>query len=87
MSWRKRAGGWKRDEAEPRIVEALRDVGARTWLLSGRGNPDLLVLFHGVYTPLEIKTGTGKRTKNQLDVPWRLVRTPEEALREIGVTK
>ncbi len=53
MSWRKRAGGWKRDEAEPLIVDALRAVGARTWLLSGQGNPDLLVLFHGVYTPLE----------------------------------
>lgn len=84
MSWRRRAGGYKRDIAERPIVDALEGVGARTWLLQGKGCPDLLVLFRGVYTPLEIKTGKGKRTANQQDIPWSVVTTPDEALKTIG---
>lgn len=84
MSWRKRAGGYKRDIAEPSIIEALERVGARCWRLNGKGCPDILVLFHGVFFPAEVKTGKRKPTENQDDIPWPIWRTPEEALAGIG---
>jgi hypothetical protein len=87
MSFRKRAGGGKRDLAEQAIVDALQAVGARVWRLSGTGNPDLLVLHRGRYTPLEVKTEKGRRTANQTDIPWTLVRLPEQALLAIGAIR
>jgi hypothetical protein len=84
MSFRKRAGGGRRDTAEQAIVDALEAVGARVWRLGGTANPDLLVLFRGRYTPLEVKTEKGRTTVNQANIPWPLVRLPEQALREIG---
>jgi hypothetical protein len=80
MSRKQRAGGGKRDTAEKGIVDALEAAGARVWKLGGTGNPDLLVLFQGVYVPLEVKTGKGLRTANQTDIPWSLVRTIPEAM-------
>lgn len=84
MSWRKRGAGGKRDSNEKPIVDALRASGARVWFLSGQGNPDLLVLAYGRFVPLETKQPKGTRTKNQLNIPWAVVRTPEEALKAIG---
>lgn len=83
MSWRRRAGGGKRDLSEKPIVEALEAAGARVWRIGGTGNPDLLVRYRGRYVPLEVKTGKGRMTENQDDIPWPIVRSPEEALAEI----
>ena len=80
MSFRRRAGGGKRDAAEPAIVAALEAYGVRVWRLGGQGNPDLLCLYHQRYTPLEVKTGRSKANLNQRDIPWVIVRCVEDAL-------
>ncbi len=84
MGWRRRAGGGKRDIAEGPIVDALRAVGATVKHVGGTGNPDLLVRYRGIWTPLEVKTGKGPRTRNQQDIEWPIVTSPEDALKEIG---
>jgi hypothetical protein len=84
MGWRRRAGGGKRDAAEKGIVYALEAVGARVWRIGGTGNPDLLCLFRGAYFVYEVKTGKGKKTVNQGDIPWPVITSPDEALKEIG---
>ena len=38
-------------------------IGARCWRLGGTSNPDILALYRGRYTPLEIKSGKGKRQR------------------------
>jgi len=83
MSYRRRAGGGKRDTAEGPIVAALRQIGVECWHIGGTGNPDVLTRFRGRYLPLEIKTGKGQRTANQADIPWPVVRTIDEAIREV----
>lgn len=87
MSYVKRAGGGKRDASEAKIVEALQKVGARVWRIGGTGNPDLLVLFRGVYFVYEVKTGKGKKTANQGDIPWPVITTPAQVLQAIGAVK
>lgn len=79
MSFRRRAGGGRRDTSEAEIVAQLRQLGVRCWFLSGTGNADVLTLYGESYLPLEIKTGKGPRTRNQHDIPWPLVRTFDEA--------
>ena len=72
----------KRDANEPEIVDALRSVGAKVWRMSGRGLPDVLVMFRGKLYAAEIKTAKGKLTKHQGEFPvWR---SPAEALKAIG---
>ena len=83
MSYKRRAGGGKRDTAEKPIVEALRKIGVECWRIGGTGNPDVLTRWHGRYLPLEIKTGKGRLTANQGDIPWPVVRTIDEAIREV----
>ncbi len=85
MSFRRRAGGGKRDAAEAAIVDALRGVGASVYHLSGVSNPDLLAWFRGRPYVMEVKSGKGTVTKNQVAIPWPIVRTPEQALAVIGV--
>ena len=80
MSYRRHAGGGKRDLAEPAIVAALEAYGVRVWRLGGQGNPDLLCLYREKYTPLEVKTGRSKANANQRDIPWVIVRSVEDAL-------
>jgi hypothetical protein len=80
LSYRRRAGGGKRDLVEPDIVAALEAYGVRVWRLGGQGNPDLLCLYRARYTPLEVKTGTNKPNANQQTIPWAVVRSVEEAL-------
>lgn len=81
MSYHKRGAGGKRDLAEPAIVDALRVLGCRVYCLSGQGNPDLLVRScGGRWVPLEVKSKGGTLTKNQQDLPWAVVRTPEQAI-------
>lgn len=75
----------KRDTAEGPIVDAAVAVGAKCWRISGKGCPDLLVFYRGVYTPGEVKSKGGKLTKNQGDFPvWR---TPDDMLKAIGAVQ
>jgi hypothetical protein len=83
---RRNAGGKKRDENEPAVVEALRSVGAQVWYLSGAGLPDLLVLFREHFYVLEVKGAKGHLTTAQRDIPWPVVRTPIQALVAICAT-
>lgn len=79
----------RRDANEPGIVKALRNVGA---LVRQMDFPDLMVRYGGRVTLLEVdggkRTGTGKRRAAQLAFleEWEIpmVKTPEQALREIG---
>jgi len=85
VSYRRRAGGGKRDISEKPIVEALERVGAECWRVGGQSNPDLLVRFRGRFYAGEVKTGKGKETKNQgaFDI-WR---TTDDALKAIGAVR
>lgn len=87
MGYRRRAGGGRRDANEGPIVDALRKVGCRVWFLGGTGNPDLLVERGGRFYPLETKQPKGRRTQNQADIPWPVVRTVEDALAVVGTPK
>ena len=85
MSYRRRAGGGKRDTAEKPITDALKAVGAEFWLIGGTGNPDLLIRFPrgvGRFYAGEVKTGKGKETENQ--GAFAIWRTPADVLRAIG---
>lgn len=82
MSWRRRAGGGKRDIAEKPITQALAAVGAEFWIIGGTGNPDVLARFRGQFYAAEVKTGKGKETKNQ--GAFEIWRTPQDALKAIG---
>jgi hypothetical protein len=81
----------KRDANEPVIVRALRAVGASVEPISAKDAPDLLVGFAGRTYLFEIKTPTGRPSADQLTWhacwkgdPVRLVRSPEEALANLG---
>lgn len=78
----------RRDVNEKGIVDALQAAGAIVLRLSGKGCPDLLVRFRGTWTPLEVKTKRGQLTEAQAIThalaPFAVVRTPEQALKEIG---
>ena len=80
---RRGAGGKRRDTTEAPIVAALRDLGCDVFYISGAGLPDVLVLAAGPtrrWTPLEIKSPKGRRTKLQQDLKWAVVTTPEQAI-------
>lgn len=83
MSARGRAA--KRDATEGPIVEILRAYGAEVHRISGAGLPDLLVRYRGVWTPLEVKSKTGRLTKAQAAISWPVVRNAPDALSAIGV--
>ena len=87
MSWRKRAGGGKRDTAEKPIVDALRAAGCVVRHIGGTGNPDLLVGYQGRWIVAEIKSGKAGITKAQVEsgsgVLWPIWRTPQDALEAI----
>jgi len=81
VSFRRNAGGGKRDACERPIIDALVDLGCTVRQLSGRGNPDLLVRSPmGRWVPLECKSDGGTLTKNQHDICWPVVRTPQDAI-------
>ena len=83
----------KVDANQAEIVEALRQVGASVLVLSrvGQGCADLAAGIRGETFFLEVKSGKGKLTPAEQEFmdKWRghyaIVRTPEEALRAIGV--
>jgi hypothetical protein len=87
----------KVDRNQPKIVSALRAVGATVQHLHavGRGCPDLACGYRGVTYMLEIKDGTLPPSKRKLTADeqrwhegWRghvaIVESIEDALREIG---
>lgn len=84
MSYRRRAGGGKRDAVEPAIVSALKAAGCQVWLLSGTGNPDLLVKRAGRFYAFEVKSGKAKLTVNQDARNWPVLRSVEDALATMG---
>lgn len=82
----------RRDASEPAILRAIWKAGARYILLDPF---DVLVLYRGAITMLEVKTPKtkttrrGRMTRNQELLvqegwPVRFVETPEEALAAIG---
>lgn len=82
VSYRRRAGGGKRDTAEKPILDALQARGIEFWQIGGTGNPDVLIRFGGRLYAGEVKSKGGSETKNQGDFPiWR---TPEQVLKAIG---
>jgi hypothetical protein len=82
----------KRDGNEKPIVAALRKAGASVIRLSEPGAPDLLVLFRGKLSLLEIKMP--RKGLNSLQEafsregwPVCIARTEIEALRAIGALR
>jgi Holliday junction resolvase len=85
----------KRDASEPGIVAALEAAGAWVQRLSAYGVPDLLVGYHGQFFLIECKTGTRRRTDQEVQQAtiamlqrqgYRVgvCRTPEDALALVG---
>jgi len=83
----------KSDANQQEIVNALRQVGASVLVLSrvGQGCADLACGIRGQTYFLEVKTDKGELTpaEKKFMKGWRghyaIVRTPEEALKAIGV--
>lgn len=81
----------RRDANEKEIVEALRQVGCSVRTLSAKGLPDILCAMRGKNFLLEVKGKNGKLTPAQEETirNWmgeiHVVRTPEEALKAIGL--
>lgn len=84
MGYRRRAGGGRRDASEPAIVAALRAIGCQVWLLSGTGNPDLLVKRAGRFYVFEVKSGNARLTPNQDERNWPILRSVDDAVREMS---
>lgn len=90
MSFRRGGGKKRRDANEPAIIDALRRCGAFVQQVSGDGCPDLLVCWQGRWTPLEVKTATGRLKPSQVkqqasQAPYPLVRSIDDALTATGV--
>lgn len=85
----------KVDNNQAEIVEALRQAGASVLVLSrvGQGCADLAAGIRGMTFFLEVKTDKGELTpaEKKFMEQWRghyaIVRTPEEALRAIGLLR
>lgn len=83
----------KRDANEPEIFAAVRGVGGKVYPLSGEGIPDAIITFRGRTILAEVKGLKGKLTPAQQKLhdewegePILILRTVEQALREIGAT-
>lgn len=81
----------KVDKSQAAIVKALRQAGCQVESLAavGRGVPDLIASRASKLWLLECKTGNGDLTPAQRKwhalFPVTVVRTPEEALRAVGL--
>ena len=77
----------RRDTAETAIRETLEAYGATVIQISGKGAPDVLVIFRGRLLAAEIKSKRGTLTPAQKQagagVLWPVWRTPAEALEAI----
>lgn len=94
MAFRRGGGGRKRDANEPDIRKALAACGRKTFQISGTGLPDLLiwspapfVAVHGFWLPAEVKVEGGDFTEHQDDARFPVLRSIEDALAIIGVTR
>ena len=87
MGFRRRAGGGRRDSNERDIIDVMEAIGARVYPIGGTGNPDLAIWFRGRPYLCEVKTAKGKRTDNQTDIPWPIVRDYVDAFAVIGVMR
>ena len=81
----------RRDTAETAIRQALEAVGATVCQISGKGAPDLFVVFRGRHYGAEVKTGKGTLTPAQTEAGagrlWPIWHTPDEALKAIGAQR
>ena len=81
------------DANQAEIVDALREIGCSVQILSavGKGCPDLLVGYHGVNYPIEVKDGDKSPSKRRLthdELVWHdewngtvyVVKSVEEAI-------
>lgn len=88
------------DRNQPEIVKALRKVGASVQSLAelGRGVPDLLVAYKGVWYLMEVKDGLQPESRRRLtedEQNWHdsvrakvsIVKSVDEALAVIGAVK
>ena len=82
----------KVDANQPAIIDALTYAGCNVTDMSAAGNgyPDLFVTRAGVHYILECKSSTGTLTTAQevfhaKHQPVHTVRTPEEALKAVGL--
>jgi hypothetical protein len=85
MSFKRGGAGNRRDTLEPELVAALQSAGVQVWQLHGAGLPDLLCFFRGRFTPLELKSARGTLTPFQVDIPWPVVRSVDEAFDCLGI--
>jgi hypothetical protein len=89
----------KVDAVQEQIVSALKAAGARVQSLAaiGKGCPDILVAY-GTRPDVRLylmELKTGKAEPNELQKRWHIawqapvyvVRTPDEALRVLGIIK
>ena len=78
----------RRDTVETPIRQALEAVGATVITISGKGAPDLLVVYRGHVYCAEVKTGRGVLTPAQTASGagrlWPIWRTVDEALYAVG---
>ncbi len=81
----------RRDTAETAIRQALEAVGATVCQISGKGAPDLFVVYRGQHYGAEVKTGRGTLTAAQTATGagrlWPIWRTVDDALRTIGARR
>ena len=82
----------KVDANQPEIIDALTYAGCNVTDMSAAGNgfTDLFVTRAGVHYILECKSSTGKLTTPQAlfhakHKPVHTVRTPEQALKAVGL--
>ena len=54
-----------RDANETEIIKALAACGVQSWRISGDGIPDLLCAKDGAFFMIEVKTASGKLTRQQ----------------------
>lgn len=74
----------RRDGNEAEIVQALEQLGVVVLRISGKGCPDLLLHYQGIWQPVEVKSARGEPTiaqsVTQTQAPYPMVRTVDEAL-------
>lgn len=86
--FKKGGAGKKRDALEPAVIQALKAYGCEVWQINGRALPDLLVKRRGTFYALGVKSGEKSRltaAERAGKASWPLVRSVDDALREVGV--
>lgn len=62
----------KVDKIQPALVEELRSCGVRVAVTSALGNgfPDVVCLYHGLWTPLELKNSEKEKLTEHEERWW-----------------